>query len=233
MAVAEQPPENPPPSAVGAPSGEDPHIGMARELEDALADARRDLEVLEALLKEKPGPSIQEAALRKAGEVRAALMRIQGVQDKAKRESTADGRSGVPSPPHSGPVVPPGQSAGGSSGRGPGSPGDATVPPQMPPPQAVAARELQGIFQALKSRTSSEERLKTLKERAQAAWFTCEQVRTLLPLFSTGREKIEALVVLHPRLTDRQHLSSLEELVGSEEERRELRQKLGLPQDPP
>ncbi|MFH1810256.1 MAG: DUF4476 domain-containing protein, partial [Pseudomonadota bacterium] len=93
---------------------------------------------------------------------------------------------------------------------GPHGAGMAMVPAPPPTPAAppvpvvetMPAQDYRGLLRALKDESFAEGKLRVLDEAARWAWFSSEQVLEILAAFDFGNDKLKALAILAPRLTD-------------------------------
>lgn len=71
-----------------------------------------------------------------------------------------------------------------------------------PPPQAVSTAELRQIEQAVKRESFSDEQMVVLRSAVRGRHFTSAQVLRMMSLFDFDDDKVEAAVLLFPKVLD-------------------------------
>lgn len=82
----------------------------------------------------------------------------------------------------------------------------AIVPTKLP----ISATELAAVTAALQAQPFAADRIATLTSAAATRWFTIAQVGTLLDLFSSGGDKVDAVRILAPRVVDPENAFDLD-----------------------
>ncbi|MBN2829405.1 MAG: DUF4476 domain-containing protein [Candidatus Cloacimonetes bacterium] len=93
------------------------------------------------------------------------------------------------------------------------------VPQEDPEPQQVQARpkpvehekvpmssiDFNDWCKRIKNESFADDQLRVVNMGAKNVWLTCDQVKTVLGLFSFSEDQLDALKVLWPRVTDKQN----------------------------
>ena len=71
--------------------------------------------------------------------------------------------------------------------------------------QALSSHDVGQLISVMTSASTDDERLDLVRQRSVTSYFSTEQVCTLLKQFSMSDCRVEAAVILHPRVTDLEH----------------------------
>ena len=74
-----------------------------------------------------------------------------------------------------------------------------------PPPRVVSSGELSRIQGAIRSESFSDDKLAVLRDASRGRQFTSAQVRGLMDLFAFSDDKVDAAVILYPKVVDQQN----------------------------
>ncbi|TVQ86767.1 MAG: DUF4476 domain-containing protein [Deltaproteobacteria bacterium] len=105
------------------------------------------------------------------------------------------------------------------------SPDDA--PEAKDPPAPSTPEELERIKTAVASATFSNAKLDALRSAIRDRHFQAQQVREILDWFSYGRDKVEAAVMLHPRVIDHENWFVIYEAFNFPTERKKVQERIG------
>ena len=95
-------------------------------------------------------------------------------------------------------------------------------------PVAVDEARLRGVKRAIDDAPFKEGKMQVLTDQLRDARVSSEQVAELIELFAFSRDKVEALVFLHPRLVDPERFDDLLATLKFASDRMAVRQRLGL-----
>jgi hypothetical protein len=96
------------------------------------------------------------------------------------------------------------------------------------PVGAVSASTLEEVRRAIESAPFKDDKMQVLRTNLTAARVSSEQVATLLELFTLSSHRVDALVFLHPRITDPEKFGSLLGTLKFESDRQTVLDRLGL-----
>lgn len=72
-------------------------------------------------------------------------------------------------------------------------------------PQVVSSQDLSRIRSSIAAESFSDDRLAILRDASRGRYFTSAQVLSMMELFSFSDDKVEAAVILFPRVVDQQN----------------------------
>jgi hypothetical protein len=201
------------------PAGDAGEIGAAAPPRDVLLDSAAMEQEIDRLLEsataaralaESPaGPAGQRALERELEELRTRLV--------ALRQTVREAPAGIPAPTTVVEVAAP-----------PGPPAPARLRTATPDP--MAREDFEEAFAALEARGFAGERLDVLSELCRHNWFVVEQARRLIESFSFGKDRLQALELLAPRIVDRQNDFRLFEAFTFESDKAQARRILSAQQ---
>lgn len=93
---------------------------------------------------------------------------------------------------------------------------------------ALADAELRGLATTIEAAPFNEGKLQALREGLEGRLVSSDQASRLLELFSFSRDRVDALVFLHPRIADRENFGVLLSALKFESDRKAVRDRLGL-----
>ncbi len=92
----------------------------------------------------------------------------------------------------------------------------------------LAAAELRTLATTIEAAPFNEGKLQALREGLEGRQVTSEQASSVLELFSFSRDRVDALVFLHPRIADAENFGVLLSALKFESDRKAVRDRLGL-----
>ena len=101
------------------------------------------------------------------------------------------------------------------------------VAPAPQSPQVCDAGDFGRVLQSVKAESFSDARLGVLRDAVGGRWFDVAQVKTMMSVFSFGDEKIDAAVLMHPRVVDPQNWYQVYGTLTFDSEKDTLRKRLG------
>ena len=105
---------------------------------------------------------------------------------------------------------------------------EAEPEPEPEVASAIDAKRLRGVKRAIEDAPFKEGKMAVLTDQLQNVRLRTEQVGELIGLFAFSRDKVEALVFLHPRLVDPERFEDLLSSLKFASDRIAVRQRLGL-----
>lgn len=94
--------------------------------------------------------------------------------------------------------------------------------------RGLSPERFQEVVAAMTSVSFSEDRMQQLKAELEGQGLTTAQSWALVELFDFSRDRVEALVFLHPKMVDLENFSVLLEGLKFESDRETVRSRLGL-----
>ena len=92
----------------------------------------------------------------------------------------------------------------------------------------MSAEDLSALTAAIDAAPFNEGKLQALREGLEGRVLDSDQALGLLELFSFSRDRVDALVFLHPRLSDGKNFDKLLDALKFESDRKAVRDRLGL-----
>ncbi len=111
---------------------------------------------------------------------------------------------------------------------GPPGPPRPHEPPGPHGPPAATPDDFDTILQAIKKRWPDRERVALIREMGTGGRFTSAQVRALLERFDFDDDRVEAAVLLYPKVTDRESFFQVLDTFKFSFRRDEVRKRLNL-----
>ncbi|GEM_PF-1572550 len=197
---------------------------LQHEIVDAVAAARQELHALAELVDAADSRAVQKEIQRKAAridELLAEIPRLSAALERASGGSTTTS-AGV------------GLSVGGLGGdvvvvveeSGPapivvvdGGHGDE--------PRACSEGDFAGVLAAIEKESFSSGKLEIVKDVSVDRWFTAAQVKRVVETFSFDNDKVEAAVILHPRVVDMENWFRVHDAFSFDSSKDELRRRVG------
>jgi hypothetical protein len=96
------------------------------------------------------------------------------------------------------------------------------------PVGALSDSELRGLATTIEAAPFNEGKLQALREGLEGREVTSDQASGVLELFSFSRDRVDALVFLHPRIADGENFGVLLSALKFESDRKAVRDRLGL-----
>ncbi len=93
---------------------------------------------------------------------------------------------------------------------------------------ALTPTELRALKGRIESAPFNEGKLQSLRQGLQGRQVTSTEAASLLELFSFSRDRVDALVFLHPRIADEENFDVLLSALKFESDRKAVRDRLGL-----
>lgn len=108
------------------------------------------------------------------------------------------------------------------------------VPPPVveEKPQPATGAQLASLSESLRQASFRQDKMRVLRLAVPNLWFSTGQVKQLIEHFSFGSDKVEALVMLHPRLVDPENTHTLFTLLPHASDRRKFEAQIGAGQLP-
>ena len=100
--------------------------------------------------------------------------------------------------------------------------------PREAPPRTGLGSEFDSLMQSLRSNSFDEGRVAFVKVMAKNRTFNVDQVRAVMQEMSFDRGRVDAAVILYPRMTDPQNAYRLLDTMSFDAGRQELIARLGL-----
>ena len=181
-------------------------------LEHALDGLLTDLAGIRTLAEEEPTPQTRRALLDELASLRGRILEL--------RRTVRAAPAGI-SPPTEVVVV-------GDPEAPPDAPPDGTTHPGATPP--MGREEFDHALAELQSHGFASERMEVLSRLSRLGWFAVDQARRLLEAFPFGKDRLEALELLAPRLVDPENHFRLYEAFTFESDKKQARRILSAQQ---
>lgn len=97
-----------------------------------------------------------------------------------------------------------------------------------PQPQGIGPERLRQVVAAIQSISFAAGKMQVLTRELAGERVTSQQASALLELFSFSRDRVDALVFLHPRIVDQENFDGLLAALKFESDRETVRSRLGL-----
>ncbi len=104
--------------------------------------------------------------------------------------------------------------------------GPQVEPPPPAEPVAISGAEFARLVDSLREASFRDDKLRVLRAAAPEMHFTTAQARQLAELLTFGEDRVEALALLHPRLTDPQNFHTAYRLLVHTADRAALDRKI-------
>ncbi len=197
---------------------------LQHEIVDVVAAAREELHALDELLDAADSRSVQKELRRKAARIDELLAEIPRLSARLERASghSISTSAGV------------GVSVGGLGGEvvvvvDDSGPAPVVVVDEHPDasPRACSPGDFAGVLSAVEKESFSSGKLERLEDATVDRWYTSAQVRRMLDLFSFDNDKVEAAVVMHPRVVDMENWFRVHDAFTFDSSKDELRKRVG------
>ncbi len=185
-------------------------------LEQALDGLLTDLAGIRTLAEEEPTPQTRRALLDELASLRGRILELRRTVRAAPAGISAPSEVVVVGDPEAPPDAPPGDTAGETTGPG------ATPP--------MGREEFDHALAELQSHGFASERMEVLSRLSRQGWFAVDQARRLLEAFPFGKDRLEALELLAPRLVDPENHFRLYEAFTFESDKKQARRILSAQQ---
>lgn len=195
---------------------------------EVVAEARQELQALDELLSAADSRAVQRELRRKTERIDGLLAELPRLS--AALERAAGGRTSV------GASV----SLGGMGGDvvvvvddSPAPPAVVVVEPaptvvvQDAGPIACSESDFAGVLRAVADESFSSGKLERLRDATIDRWYTADQVRRMLGEFSFDNDKVEAAVVMHPKVVDMENWFKVHDAFTFDSSKDELRSRVG------
>jgi hypothetical protein len=194
-------------------------IELQREIADVVAAAREELHALHELLDAAGSAAVRRELHRKSERIDELLARVPGLAAGLER-AVDDG-------------------AAASVAISTGGFGDGVAVVIRDEPHAVVVVEehhdhstcsesdFGSVLQAVAGETFSRSKLELLRDVSIDRWYSSSQVRRMLDEFKFDNDKVEAAVVMHPRVVDLQNWFKVHDAFTFDSSKDELRQRVG------
>lgn len=178
----------------------------AGQLEEEVDQLLEGLSAVRALTETKSTPDGRRALQRELESLRTRLL--------ALRDLVREAPAGIPAPSDVVVVTPPQEET-------------PSVDPAQPP---MARDDFEAALASVESHGFAGERLDVVAELAQRNWFVVEQARRVIESFSFGKDRLQALELLAPRIVDPQNNFRLYEAFTFESDKTQARRILSAQQ---
>lgn len=101
-------------------------------------------------------------------------------------------------------------------------------PPSEPPLEPATGAQMARIQQSLHDASFRDDKLRVIRAAAREHHFSTAQARTLTEALAFGKDRVEVLALLHPRLIDPENFHTLFSLLPHGSDRAALEKRLGL-----
>lgn len=111
----------------------------------------------------------------------------------------------------------------------PGSPDDRPEPPvraPQPAPSPASAETYAALLGAIDAGAFAADKLRAVRQAAEHHHFTCDQVLGVASQLTFGADRIEAIVILHPRVIDPEQAFRYDSVLNLASERATLEARL-------
>ncbi len=183
-----------------------------------LQHALDELSVMETLLSGNLNEPARRELLEKLRSVRVLVHGVQ--QDVLRGHSTAsvsiDGPGGA--------LV----AVTVSEGSEPEPAAVLVAPVAVADPVRMSRAPMDGLRAAIEGESFGDGKVAVLRAAAAGNWFTTDQVIELLPLFAFSDDRVEAAVVLYPRVLDPENWFRVYGAFDFDSDKDEVRRRLGL-----
>lgn len=95
-------------------------------------------------------------------------------------------------------------------------------------PQPLPDAQFTAVVSAIEGVSFTRGKMELLRRELEATWVTSAQAGALVELFNFSRDRVDALVFLHPRVLDPENFVSLLSSLKFESDRENVRNQLGL-----
>lgn len=173
-----------------------------------------DLEVIESLIQGKLTTATKNELQKRLDSVQLRLKELQDdmlrqdVGSSIQMDAGTDGFSFQMNVNENRPIAPP--------------------PPPEIGPQPMNSAQFSSLTGAINSEAFGDGKLRTLQSASSGSFFTSQQAKSLVSLYTFGDDKIEAAVMLYPRVLDPENFYIVYGAFNFESEKEEVRQRLGL-----
>ncbi len=101
-------------------------------------------------------------------------------------------------------------------------------PPSEPPLEPATGAQMARLEQSLRDASFRDDKQRVIRAAVREHYFSTAQARTLTEALSFGKDRVEALALLHPRLVDPENFHTLFSLLAHGSDRAALEKRLGL-----
>jgi len=178
----------------------------------AAARVRAALEALaaaeSAVAADAADPTLPERLRAVRSELHEALAALGAAEEQQRLQAWLDDRLAPPAPP--------------------AAPADALDLTPSTSDAALSDTTLAEVRAAIESAPFKDDKMQVLRTNLTASRVSTDQVAELLDLFSLSSHRVDALVFLHPRITDPEKFDSLLATLKFESDRKTVLDRLGL-----
>jgi hypothetical protein len=96
-----------------------------------------------------------------------------------------------------------------------------------PGPTACAPGEFERIVKSVQDQAFSEDQMRVLRSASADRWFTVDQLKRIMAVFSFSQQQIDSATLLHPRIVDRENWYQVYDALTFSSDKDELRKRVG------